>query len=189
MVDDRWVAEELLPQAIRVLPALEDAGLASSWVGLYEMTPDRHAILGPVAGLDGLYLAGGFSGHGFQHAPIVGTVIAELSPAPRPRSMSPRSAWSASPAASSSASPMSSERRVDRSAAPYSAREPARRPPARPSATRTESDSMGADRGPGRPLLGRPDPALASTTSRSAATRCPSRSSAPSGSSSAPPPR
>ena len=42
------------------------------------MTPDHHAILGPVAGLDGLYLAGGFSGHGFQHAPIVGTVIAEL---------------------------------------------------------------------------------------------------------------
>ena len=78
VVDDRWIAEELLPQAIRVLPALEDAGLARSWVGLYEMTPDRHAILGPVEGLNGLYLAAGFSGHGFQHAPIVGTVIAEL---------------------------------------------------------------------------------------------------------------
>jgi sarcosine oxidase subunit beta len=78
VVDDRWIAEELLPQAVRVLPAIEDAGLARSWVGLYEMTPDRHAILGPVAGLDGLYLANGFSGHGFQHAPIVGKVIAEL---------------------------------------------------------------------------------------------------------------
>jgi len=78
VVDDRWIAEELLPQAIRLLPALEDAGLARSWVGLYEMTPDHHAILGPVDGLDGLYLANGFSGHGFQHAPIVGKVIAEL---------------------------------------------------------------------------------------------------------------
>jgi sarcosine oxidase subunit beta len=78
VVDDRWIADELLPQAIRVLPALEDAGLARSWVGLYEMTPDRHAILGPVAGLAGLYLANGFSGHGFQHAPIVGKVTAEL---------------------------------------------------------------------------------------------------------------
>ncbi|HEX5590074.1 MAG TPA: FAD-binding oxidoreductase, partial [Candidatus Limnocylindrales bacterium] len=78
VVDDRWVAEELLPQAMRVLPALEDAGLGQSWVGLYEMTPDHHAILGPVEGLAGLYLANGFSGHGFQHAPIVGKVTAEL---------------------------------------------------------------------------------------------------------------
>jgi len=77
-VDDRWIAEELLPAAVSVLPALADAGLARSWVGLYEMTPDRHAILGPVSGLDGLFLANGFSGHGFQHAPIVGKVIAEL---------------------------------------------------------------------------------------------------------------
>jgi sarcosine oxidase subunit beta len=78
VVDDRWIADELLPQAMRVLPALEDAGLARSWVGLYEMTPDRHAILGPVDVVAGLYLANGFSGHGFQHAPIVGKVIAEL---------------------------------------------------------------------------------------------------------------
>lgn len=77
-VDDRWIAEELLPTAVSVLPALENAGLARSWVGLYEMTPDRHAILGPVEGLSGLYLANGFSGHGFQHAPIVGKVLAEV---------------------------------------------------------------------------------------------------------------
>jgi sarcosine oxidase subunit beta len=76
-VDDRWIAEELLPTAVSVLPALEDAGLARSWVGLYEMTPDRHAILGPVDGLGGHYLATGFSGHGFQHAPIVGKLLAE----------------------------------------------------------------------------------------------------------------
>ena len=78
IVDDAWIAEQLLPTAISVLPSLADAGLARSWVGLYEMTPDRHAILGPVEGLDGLYLANGFSGHGFQHAPIVGRVIADM---------------------------------------------------------------------------------------------------------------
>lgn len=77
-VDDRWIADELVPAAVAVLPALEEAGIATAWTGLYEMTPDRHAILGPVAGLDGLQLAVGFSGHGFQHAPIVGKVIAEL---------------------------------------------------------------------------------------------------------------
>lgn len=77
-VDQGWIADELVPAAVALLPGLEDAGLASSWGGLYEMTPDRHAILGPVAGLDGLYLAGGFSGHGFQHAPIAGKILSEL---------------------------------------------------------------------------------------------------------------
>jgi sarcosine oxidase subunit beta len=80
-LDDRFVAEELLPQAIAVLPAFESAGLATTWVGLYEMSPDRHAILGPVRGLDGLLLAAGFSGHGFQHAPIVGKLLGEAATA------------------------------------------------------------------------------------------------------------
>ncbi len=77
-VDDAWIADELVPAAVTVLPAIAEAGIASAWTGLYEMTPDHHAILGPVEGLDGLHIAAGFSGHGFQHAPIVGKVIAEL---------------------------------------------------------------------------------------------------------------
>jgi sarcosine oxidase subunit beta len=77
-VDEQFIAERLLPTAIRILPALEDAVIAHSWVGLYEMTPDRHPIIGPVPGLTGLLLANGFSGHGFQHAPIVGKLIAEI---------------------------------------------------------------------------------------------------------------
>jgi sarcosine oxidase subunit beta len=76
-VDDGFIADELLPAAIRRYPRLEDASLATTWVGLYEMTPDRHPILGPVASHAGLYLAAGFSGHGFQHAPIVGKLMAE----------------------------------------------------------------------------------------------------------------
>lgn len=83
-VDERWIADELVPTAVAVLPGLAEAGLARSWVGLYEMTPDRHAILGPVEGLAGLFLANGFSGHGFQHAPVVGRVIAELVTGSRP---------------------------------------------------------------------------------------------------------
>jgi sarcosine oxidase, subunit beta len=76
-VDERFVEEELLPVAVRVFPPLERAGIAASWAGLYEMTPDRHPILGesPVAGL---WLANGFSGHGFQHAPVVGKLMAEM---------------------------------------------------------------------------------------------------------------
>jgi sarcosine oxidase subunit beta len=65
------------------LPAVEWAGLATTWVGLYEMTPDHHPIVGPVRGLDGLLVATGFSGHGFQHGPVVGKLIAEVATAGR----------------------------------------------------------------------------------------------------------
>jgi sarcosine oxidase subunit beta len=77
-VDETAVANELIPTAIRVFPPLERAGIARTWAGLYEMTPDRHPIIGPVTGSTGLYLACGFSGHGFQHAPIVGKLLAEM---------------------------------------------------------------------------------------------------------------
>jgi len=77
-VDHAFIAEELLPTAVRVFPPLERAGMASAWCGLYEMTPDRHPIIGEAPGIQGFFLANGFSGHGFQHAPIVGKLLAEL---------------------------------------------------------------------------------------------------------------
>jgi sarcosine oxidase subunit beta len=77
-LDEAMVTEELLPTAVRVFPPLERAGIARMWAGLYEMTPDRHPIIGTVAELEGLYLACGFSGHGFQHAPVVGKLLAEM---------------------------------------------------------------------------------------------------------------
>jgi len=75
---DRFVAEELVPALIRVLPAVEDASFATTWTGLYEMTPDHHPLLGAVADVDGVLVATGYSGHGFQHAPITGKLLAEI---------------------------------------------------------------------------------------------------------------
>jgi sarcosine oxidase, subunit beta len=46
--------------------------------GLYEMTPDHHAILGQVPGVSGFYLANGFSGHGVMHSPATGRIISDL---------------------------------------------------------------------------------------------------------------
>lgn len=60
------------------LPPLAGARFgARAWAGLYDVSPDDHAILGPVPGLPGLYCANGFSGHGFQHSPTTGRVMAE----------------------------------------------------------------------------------------------------------------
>ena len=44
--------------------------------GFYDVTPDHQPILGAVHGLDGLWLAAGFSGHGFMMAPAVGRRLA-----------------------------------------------------------------------------------------------------------------
>jgi len=48
------------------------------WAGLYEMSPDHHAILGPAPELRGFYLANGFSGHGVMHSPATGRILADL---------------------------------------------------------------------------------------------------------------
>ena len=60
------------------VPVLEKARIARGWAGLYEISPDNHAIMGRVPEVEGFILANGFSGHGFQHSPGVGKVISEL---------------------------------------------------------------------------------------------------------------
>jgi len=69
---------EASENAMYRVPDLEKARIARGWAGLYEISPDHHAILGKVPEVEGLILANGFSGHGFQHSPAVGKVIAEL---------------------------------------------------------------------------------------------------------------
>ncbi len=69
---------EASENAMYRVPGLEKARIARGWAGLYEISPDNHAILGKVPEVEDLILANGFSGHGFQHSPAVGKVIAEL---------------------------------------------------------------------------------------------------------------
>jgi sarcosine oxidase subunit beta len=69
---------EASENAMYRVPVLEKARIARGWAGLYEISPDHHAILGKVPEIEGLVLANGFSGHGFQHSPAVGKVISEL---------------------------------------------------------------------------------------------------------------
>jgi sarcosine oxidase subunit beta len=42
------------------------------------MTPDHHAILGPVEQVPGFFLANGFSGHGVMHSPATGKILSDL---------------------------------------------------------------------------------------------------------------
>lgn len=60
------------------LPALSVARYLRGEAGLYDMSPDTRAILDRVPGVEGLYVAAGFSGTGFKKAPAVGLGMAEL---------------------------------------------------------------------------------------------------------------
>jgi sarcosine oxidase subunit beta len=74
-----WSMLELaVEKAIRRVPALEGAQVRHAWAGLRPLTPDGRAILDWAPGVEGLYLAVGFCGHGFQHSPAVGETVAEV---------------------------------------------------------------------------------------------------------------
>ncbi len=75
---DRDALEKIVSTVLPWVPALETAAIMRGWAGLYEVSPDDTAIIGPVDGLEGFYCANGFSGHGFMHAPATGRVMAEL---------------------------------------------------------------------------------------------------------------
>jgi len=64
-------------QVAERFPSFESAGLASSWTGVYDVTPDWNPVLGRLPDVPGLVVAYGFSGHGFKLSPAVGRVIAQ----------------------------------------------------------------------------------------------------------------
>jgi sarcosine oxidase subunit beta len=77
---DSAFVEKILMCAVKRVPCFEDLQVnpARGWAGLYAMTPDHHAILGPVPQVPGLFLANGFSGHGVMHSPATGRILADL---------------------------------------------------------------------------------------------------------------
>jgi sarcosine oxidase subunit beta len=74
---DRAKIEETVQKALHRLPLIEKARIAGGWAGLRPLTPDDHAIIGWAPGVEGLFLAVGFGGHGFQHSPATGRLVAE----------------------------------------------------------------------------------------------------------------
>jgi len=75
---DWSVLEKIAPIAARRLPVLNDVSIAHAWAGLYEMTPDAMPIIGPARDVEGFYVIAGFSGHGFQHSPAAGRILADV---------------------------------------------------------------------------------------------------------------
>lgn len=68
---------EVGSQVAERFPSYETAGIASSWTGVYDVTPDWNPVLGRLPDVPGLVVGYGFSGHGFKLSPAVGLVLAQ----------------------------------------------------------------------------------------------------------------
>lgn len=78
-VDPAWM-DEVEAMTRRRVPRLDGVAVdrAGAWGGLYEISPDKHAILGRAPECDNFYLTNGSSGHGVMHAPALGKLLAEI---------------------------------------------------------------------------------------------------------------
>jgi sarcosine oxidase subunit beta len=80
---DKFVDFEGLARSAEIathrIPAMRDARFGKrAFAGIYDLSPDNHAIMGRIPDVEGLYVATGFSGHGFMHSPATGRLMAEL---------------------------------------------------------------------------------------------------------------
>jgi sarcosine oxidase, subunit beta len=72
---DGTLLPDRLERLARRFPPAAGAAVGRAWAGLYDMTPDAHPIIGFVT--EEVYVACGFSGHGFMQSPAVGRAVAE----------------------------------------------------------------------------------------------------------------
>jgi len=95
-VDHLLFEEHIWPLLAARVPAFEALRVRSAWAGYYEMNAfDHNGVAGAVPGWRNVHIACGFSGHGMQHAPAVGSALAAAiagghSDAPALDALSPR---------------------------------------------------------------------------------------------------
>lgn len=70
--------EDVAQRLTKRFPAMHEAGMRRSHAGVIDLMPDDLPVIDRVPGIEGLFIAAGFSGHGFKISPAVGSVLAEL---------------------------------------------------------------------------------------------------------------
>jgi sarcosine oxidase subunit beta len=75
---DWSLAEPLIDALLDRFPVMDEVRLLRGWAGLREMTPDDHAVVGPLEPDQRVWVVSGFSGHGFMHSPAIGEAVAQL---------------------------------------------------------------------------------------------------------------
>lgn len=64
--------------ATDLFPCVRDVRIVRVWSGLEARTADMLPVIGPAKNAPGVFHAFGYSGHGFQLAPVVGAALADL---------------------------------------------------------------------------------------------------------------
>jgi glycine/D-amino acid oxidase-like deaminating enzyme len=77
-VADREFTIEMRGKLVARYPAMRRSVGRGGFGALYAVTPDWHPIIDRLPGVEGAFVAAGFSGHGFKMSPAVGSLIAEL---------------------------------------------------------------------------------------------------------------
>lgn len=75
---DTYATKTIRKRLDERFPALQSVPIAETWAGMIESTPDVVPVLDEVPGNTGLFVATGFSGHGFGIGPGAGRVMADL---------------------------------------------------------------------------------------------------------------
>jgi glycine/D-amino acid oxidase-like deaminating enzyme len=73
-----WVLRDAAKSLSEHFPVFKDMQIAQRWAGCIDVTPDAVPVISPIDRLPGLYLASGFSGHGFGLGPGAGRLMADL---------------------------------------------------------------------------------------------------------------
>ena len=75
---DASILDEGWQNLVAAFPAFGKAGIAERWAGLIDTSPDATPIMSEAGQVPGLFIATGFSGHGFGLGPAAGRLMAEL---------------------------------------------------------------------------------------------------------------
>jgi len=75
---DRQILNEALGILVRAFPALEGIKIDHAWGGWIDTTPDLVPVIDEMPRVPGLFIASGFSGHGFGIGPGAGLLCAQL---------------------------------------------------------------------------------------------------------------
>jgi sarcosine oxidase, subunit beta len=74
----RGEEEHYAERTARRIPAMGDATLQAGWAGLYDVSDDWQPLIGTFTGIEGLFCALGFSGHGFKLCPAIGELVTAM---------------------------------------------------------------------------------------------------------------
>ena len=75
---DHKALDQVMRDAIDLFPQLAGTRPVERWAGMIDVTPDEIPVLGPIDRMPGLFVATGFSGHGFGIGPAAGYLMAQL---------------------------------------------------------------------------------------------------------------